>query len=176
MRSLVYLLFLVPTLLFGQGSKKDSLWLPFQPFIGEWKGNGGGEPGNGAYERSYQFVLGKNFIEVKNQSTYPPTKQHPKGEVHEDIGYFSYDSDANKFKLRQFHTEGFVNEYVLDSISPDQKTIVFVTEAIENIPIGWKARETYRILDDGRMEETFELAEPNGGFELYSKVELVRKK
>ena len=36
--------------------------------------------------------------------------------------------------LRQFHIEGFVNQYKLESISADGKTIVFISEAIENIP------------------------------------------
>ena len=44
--------------------------------------------------------------------------------------------------LRQFHTEGFVNQYVEDTTSPSTR-VVFNTEAIENIPAGWRARETY---------------------------------
>ncbi|MFZ5946821.1 MAG: heme-binding beta-barrel domain-containing protein [Stygiobacter sp.] len=160
----------------GQTTKKDSIWLPLKPFIGQWAGEGGGEPGKGKYERSYQFILNKNFIEIQNKSTYPPTAKNPKGEVHEDIGYFSYDKNIKKFKLRQFHIEGFVNEFILDSISSDKKTIVFLTVAIENIPDGWKAKETYRLINENEIEETFELAEPNKNFEVYSKVNLVRQK
>ena len=68
-----------------------------------------------------------------------------------------------------------MNQYLLDSISPDQKTIVFVTESIENIPAGWKAKETYRILSDNELEETFELAEPGKEYQVYSKVLLKKK-
>ena len=95
--------------------------------------------------------------------------------MHEDLGYFSYDKSLKKFKLRQYHIEGFVNEYVLDSISPDKKTIVFQTYEIENIPKGFKAKETYRILSENEIEETFELAEPGKPFEVYSKVLLKKK-
>lgn len=176
MQKLFILLVLIPTFLFGQNSKKDSIWLPLKPFIGQWVGEGEGVSGKSSYERSYQFVLNKNFIEIKNKSTYQPTANNPKGEVHEDMGYFSYDKNIKKFKLRQFHIEGFVNEYVLDSISADQKTFVFATVGIENIPKGFRAKETYHLINENEMEETFELAEPDKKFDVYSRVKLVRQK
>ena len=39
-----------------------------------------------------------------------------------------------------------VNQYALESIAPAGKTIIFVTESIENIPVGWHAKETYQVL------------------------------
>lgn len=175
MKNIFLLPFIIPAILFGQANKKDSIWLPLKPFIGQWVGEGGGETGKGKYERSYQFVLNKNFIEIKNKSTYPPTDKNPKGEIHEDIGYFSYDKSIPQFKLRQFYIEGFVNEFILDSISADKKTLVFISMAIENIPNGWKAKESYRLISENEIEETFELAGPGKNFEIYSKVKLVRK-
>ena len=175
-KTLLILCLLTPSIFFAQLSKRDSLWLPLKPFVANWKGEGGGEPGKGKYERSYQFILNKRFIEIRNKSTYEPTTQNPKGEVHEDIGYFSYDNGRKTFMLRQFHIEGFVNQFKLDSISPDKKTLVFITESIENIPAGFKAKETYRILSDDEIEETFEIAEPGKEFAVYSKVKLVRQK
>src|SRR6187200_1319693 len=126
MRQIFFILFFIPSALFAQNSKRDSLWLPLKSFVGNWKGEGGGEPGKGKYERSYQFILNKKFIEIRNKSTYEPTKQYPNGEVHEDIGYFSYDNSRKTFMLRQFHTEGFVNQFRLDNISSDKKTLVFI--------------------------------------------------
>ena len=52
----------------------------------------------------------------------------------------SYDKAAKKLVLRQFHVEGFVNHYVLESVSEDGRTIVFVTAAIENIAPGFRGR------------------------------------
>ena len=167
---------LMSTTSFAQLTKQDSIWLPLKVFIGSWQGKGGGEPGRGDYSRSYQFVLNKRFIEIKNKSTYPPTEKNPKGEVHEDWGYFSYDKVRRTFVLRQFHIEGFVNQYRLQSISEDGKRLVFISEAIENIQPGWQAKESYQILDNNRIQETFELAEPNKPFEVYSKVILNRIK
>lgn len=76
---------------FGQLSKQDSVWLPLKTFIGSRTGDSEGQPGKGRYERSYQFVLNKKFIEVRNKSTYAPSTDKPKGELHEDLGYISYD-------------------------------------------------------------------------------------
>ena len=176
MKSILFALFLLPFITNAQMTKRDSLWLTFKPFVGEWKGEGGGEPGKGKYERSYQFILNKRFIEIRNKSTYEPTTQHPNGEVHEDIGYFSYDNSRKIFMLRQFHVESFVIQYRIDSVSADKKTIVFISESIENIPSGYRAKETYRFMSDDEIEETFEIAEPNKDFAMYSKVKLVRQK
>lgn len=176
MKQLVLLFLLAPTLTFGQLSKQDSIWLPLKFMIGNWTGTSEGQPGKGKYERSYQFALNKKFIEVRNRSTYPPSKNHPDGEVHEDHGFISYDRGRKTFVLRQFHIEGFVNQFKIESISPDGKTVVFTTESIENIPSGYRARETYVIVDESEFIEIFELAEPGKDFELYSKASLKRLK
>jgi hypothetical protein len=84
-----------------------------------------------------------------------------------------YDGIRKRFVFRQFHTEGFVNTYVQEPTA-DAKTIVFVTEAIENIPAGWRARETYTIVSNDEFTERFELAEPGREFELYSEAHLKR--
>ena len=81
-----------------------------------------------------------NTIQMKNKTVYAPTKENPKGYIHEDFGTLSYDKVRKTFVFRQFHIEGFVNQYVLESISPDGKTIIFVTESIENIPKGYRCQ------------------------------------
>jgi hypothetical protein len=175
MKLLAYILVLIPTLSFAQLTKQDSVWLPLQFLLGTWNGKGGGEPGQGVYQRSYSLVLNKKFIEVRNKSTYPPTGKNLKGEVHEDIGYISYDKARKTFVLRQFHVEGFVNQYRIESISADAKTIAFVSESIENIPPGFRAKETYRITGESKFTETFELAEPGKEFAVYTSVEFIKK-
>ena len=75
---------------------------------------------------------------------------------------------------RQFHVEGFVNQYVLERMAEENQTIRFMTEAIENIPPGWEARESYQILGPDEFLEVFELAAPGQGFEIYSKSHLQR--
>lgn len=165
------LLFLLPVLAVAQETQKD-VWAPMRSFIGEWRGTGGGEPGEGKYKRTYKFIFGGKFMEIKNKSTYKAQPKNPKGGIHEDVGYISYDKMRKTFVLRQFHKEGFVNQYKLENISPDGKEMVFVSESIENIPPGWRAKETYRFINDVEFTETFELAAPGKDFEVYSKATL----
>lgn len=78
--------------------------------------------------------------------------------------------------LRQFHAEGFVNEYTLDAMSSDGKRLDFVTVRIENIPPGWRARESYQVISADEIVETFYLAAPGKDFERYSETRLKRIK
>jgi len=54
--------------------------------------------------------------------------------------------------------------------------MVFTTESIENIPAGFRARETYRILGPDEFVEVFEIAEPGKDFETYSENRYRRRK
>ena len=87
----------------------------------------------------------------------------------------SFDKGRQNFEFRQFHIEGFVNQYVMTSSSADGKTIVFTSESIENIPAGYRARETYKILGPDEFTEVFEIAEPGKDFEHYSEGHFKRK-
>jgi len=179
MNRILLLLLLTPLLALAQqepkAEQKTDLWQPLRFLVGGWQGTVKGEPGEGAVEREYRFALQSKFLEVRNQSHYPPQTKNPKGELHEDHGFISYDKTRKKFVLRQFHGEGFVNQYVLTSVSADGKTLVFETESIENIPAGWRGRETWRVLNDQEFNETFELAAPGKDFSVYSETRLKRK-
>jgi hypothetical protein len=94
-------------------------------------------------------------------------EKNPKGEVHEDRGFISFDRARKRLVLRQFHGEGFVNQYVED-VPPVSGTLSFTSESIENIPPGWRARETYVQRGADEFEEIFELAEAGKPFEVYS--------
>jgi hypothetical protein len=64
--------------------------------------------------------------------------------------------------------------------SPDrgtaERTYQFVSEAIENIPAGYRARETDTIVSRDEFTERFEIAEPGKNFELYSEAHLKRSR
>jgi THAP4-like, heme-binding beta-barrel domain len=150
----------------------DSL-APVERLVGKWTGTSEGQPGTGKVEREYERVFGTRFIQVRNRSIYLPQEKNPKGETHEDIGFVSFDSMRKRIVFRQFHSEGFVNQYVMESTStPDR--LVFTTEAIENIPPGFRARETYILTGSVQLEEVFEIAEPGKEFEVYSRSRLIR--
>lgn len=160
---------------FSQSLNMDSLWAPMLKFLGTWSGTGVVDSNAGIYTRSYTRILQNRFIEVRNKSVFPPSTRHPQGEVHEDIGYISYDRQQKTFVLRQFHVEGFVNQYSLDSVSTYGQTWRFTTTQIENIPKGFKAREIYTWHGSEVFTETFEIAPPDQDFQPYSQVRLIKK-
>jgi hypothetical protein len=143
-------------------------------FIGEWTGTSSGQPGNGSVRRTYAFTLSGRAIEVENRTVYAPQEKNRTGETHEDLGLITFDRLRQRFVYRQAHVEGFVNTYVADPIAPGAKRVVFTTEAIENIPPGWRARETWQIMGPDSFTERFELAEPGKNFTLYSESVLIR--
>ena len=63
--------------------------------------------------------------------------------------------------------EGYVNQYVVQSWDQEAGILVMATEAIENIPSGWRARITYEILGEDEFRETFDLAGPGKDWACY---------
>ena len=171
---LALLLFLLPTTIASQQPVADPLD-PLAFVVGRWEGTSEGQPGKARVQREYRRVLNSRFIHGRNRSEYPPQEKNPKGEIHEDESWFSFDRARKRIVLRQFHIEGFVNQYVQDA-DPSSTKLVFTTESIENIPPGWRARETYVIHGPDEFEEIFELAAGGKPFELYSRARLTRVK
>lgn len=153
------------------GSAPD-VWQPVRFLAGAWQGEVRGQPGHGTSRREYGFVMNGKYLEVRNRSEYPAQPDNPKGEVHEDWGMISYDRARRALVLRQFHTEGFVNQYTAAPAGGGPLT--FISEAIENIPAGYRARETYTVTGPDGFVERFEIAEPGKAFELYSETRFRR--
>lgn len=145
-------------------------------FVGEWKGTSQGEPGKGTASRTYQFALGARFLHERNISTYEPKQPGKPGEVHEHWSMISFDKKRKRLVLRQFHQEGFVNQYVLDLEQSTPKRLVFVSENFENLDSRWRARESYDLISKDEFTETFEIAPPEKEFYVYSKNAFKRAK
>lgn len=173
---IIALLITLPVAICPQPKVASDAWEPFRVFVGIWEGTGNGQPGVSKIQREYRLVLNDKFLHVQNKSTYDPQPKNPKGEVHQDWGMMSFDKSRKSFVFRQFHVEGFVNQYVMTSSTTDGRTIVFTSESIENIPAGYRARETYKILSPDEFTEVFEIAEPGKDFGLYSEGNFKRKK
>jgi hypothetical protein len=73
---------------------------PVAVLLGRWVGTTEGRPGKGTIEREYVRLLGTRFIQARNRSSYPPQEKNPKGEVHEDMGVFSFDASRKALVVR----------------------------------------------------------------------------
>jgi hypothetical protein len=155
--------------------KADPL-APLRFLTGEWLGTASGEPGEGTAVRRYETILKDRFIEEHNTSTYPPQEKNKAGEVHQHQSLFSYDKARKTVLFRQFHQEGFVLTYALNPVLSTASRLVFDSEQLENVPSTWKARETYVLISQDEFTETFEIAQPDKPFAVYSRNHFNRRK
>ena len=156
--------------------KKPDPWAPVRPLVGIWQGAASGEPGTGTAARRYEFVLNGRFLHERNTSTYPPQERNKAGEVHEHWSFFSYDRKRKTILFRQFHQEGFVITYALDPARSTSSKVVFESEQLENVPPTWKARETYEWTSEDAFTETFEIAQGDKPFAVYSRNQFKRQR
>ncbi len=156
------------------GVAQSDPWAVLRVFEGKWEGPVSGKPGKGFSTREYRFELGGHFLSQRDKTVYQAASPAAKPQIHEDLGFLSYDTNLKKFVWRQFHNEGFVNEYTLDSVSADGKSMEFVTTHIENLAPGWRAKKLYHILGADELEETFWLAAPGKDLEVYTQAHLKR--
>lgn len=162
-------LLLTPAPVRPAGTVSPDPWARVRFLVGEWSGTAEGEGGTGTVHREYSFVLKNRYLHERNVSTYPPQEANQAGEVHEHWSFISYDRSRKSLVLRQFHQEGFVNQYRLTESASSPEKLVFDSENFENFDNQWKARETYEILSTGEFVETFELGEPGQPLKLYSR-------
>ncbi len=165
-------------MVFGQEGD-ENIWEPFKYFIGSWDGHETGRAGIGKGDRTYKIIMGDTYLFYKNTSAFEPQEKNPDGEVHEDWTFFSYDKFRKKYVLREFHIEGFVNQYTLDSLSSlsnDNKRFVFISENVENAPEGLRGRVRVNIKNENEFVETFELAFPGKDFSLFLTNHWARRK
>ena len=175
MRGIVLVIALLPTVLSAQTGERHEAWAPLVYFVGKWEGTAVSRIGQGTVDREYRFVLDGAFLQGESRHAYEMSAELPEGRIHEGLELFSYDRARETLVLRQFHSEGPVNQYVLDSLSADSTTIVFVSEHLENVPSGWRAKEQFEIISENEFIEFFKLAPPGGEFEAYWETHCTRK-
>jgi len=149
-------------------------WEPVRFLEGEWRGTATGNAGEGTVTRKYEFVMNGRYLHEKNVSTYPVQEKNKKGEVHEHWSFLSVDRARKTIVMRQFHVEGFVNQYAYAADKSTPARRVFESEGFENFSNKWRARETYEIAGPDEIVEIFELAPPDKPFETYSTNRLKR--
>ena len=74
--------------------------------------------------------------------------------MHEDWGLLSWDRDRKVHVLREFHSEGYVNQYTVE-VRENGKVLVFETESVENgFAPGLRAQNTIRFVSDDEITES----------------------
>jgi hypothetical protein len=133
------------------GYAQQNKWDNWDWLLGEWQGEGSGQPGQGDGTFSFAFDSGKNNIVRKSHTEFPATANNP-AFVHDDLMIVYLDYTGNPTKAIYFDDEGHTINY---SISYAEKTITFLSEKIPNVPI---FRLTYILLDDETVNIKFEIS------------------
>ena len=131
---------------------KDDPWKPFQFMMGEWVGEGGGEPGQGGGGFSLEFDLQKNVLVRKNFAEYPAQNGRPASR-HDDLMIVYLDEGSHRPRAIYFDSEGHVIRY---SIAAANDGVTFESEAGEPGP-------RYRLSmtpAGARIKGKFEMAAP----------------
>ncbi|MCK3682604.1 hypothetical protein [Maribellus sp. YY47] len=151
----------IAALIFSVSLQAQNPLEKLESLIGKWEGTGEGF-GNSKSNISaeYNWLMDRKFIEVKHHSAFAPTAQNSKGEIHDDWGMISFNKERSVVVFRQYHSEGFFNEYILNTAESNDSTLVFETERIENFVPGGRARFTIRLKAENEIETVFDVGFP----------------
>lgn len=160
MKSKMMLLVLFLGFVSACSGQQESEWQKWEWLIGNWKGEGSGQPGQGGGTFSFSFDLDKNIIVRKSHSEYPATEKNPKI-IHDDLMVVYTDPAASSNKAVYFDNEGHTIFY---TASFSDKSIILTSEKLPNAPV---FRLTYSIIDKGTVNTRFEMSQDGEKFMTY---------
>lgn len=155
--SFLFLILLSITSVSAQNSQK---WQQWQWLLGEWKGEGNGQPGEGAGGFSFESELNANVLIRKSYAAFPATANKPAFR-HDDIMTIYNDAEGQPLKAIYFDNEGHTIHY---SVTVGEKKIVFISEKTPNMPV---FRLTYTQMDDKTVNVSFEFSKDGEHFTPY---------
>jgi hypothetical protein len=132
-----------------------AVWAPLEFLLGEWIGEGGGAPGQGAGGFSFLPDLQQKILVRKNHAEYPATKDRPAFR-HDDLTIVYQQPGTDRLRALYFDNEGHVIEYAVEA-SGDRSTVQFLSEPAPSTP---RYRLTYRRTGDETVAIKFEISAP----------------
>ena len=163
-RYLLVLIIILPFLVVAQTQEKDDIGASCRFLEGKWIDE---KPGVSKVTQEYEFMFKGKYLQMRTKAVFEPSEKMPKGDVHEDLGIFSYDQARKTFVFRQFHVEGFVIEYVLEKRDEKTNELTFISEKIENAPPATKAKEVFKFINQDMIEQSFHVAWPNQDYKCF---------
>jgi hypothetical protein len=140
---------------FGQPAKSDNSWAPLSFLLGEWIGEGTGQPGQGSGGFSFLPDLEKNVLVRKNRADYPATKERA-AFSHTDLMVVYREPGAVKLRAIYFDSEGHVIHYTVDP-SADGNAVQFLSDPSNSNP---RYRLTYTKTGADTVGIQFDVAVP----------------
>jgi hypothetical protein len=139
-------------------------WDDWKFLLGEWVGEGGGAPGQGGGNLTFQFDLQDQVLLRRNHVDFPATPERP-AFAHDDLTVI-YPDPAGSMRAIYFDNEAHVIHYTA-AFTGDGNTVTFVSDPILSAP---RFRTTYIKGQDRTMTIRFEIAPPGNpdGFSVYT--------
>ena len=162
-------------MLAGQGATPAAASSAFGPqwrvLIGEWAGDGGGQPGSATGRTSYRFEVGERAIVRRNRADVAASAGRP-ASVHEDLLVIYSGAKPGEARALYVDNEDHVIQYSA-AWSADGKTLTFVSDVMPTAP---RFRMTYKIQSADEHVLDFDIAPPGSpdGFRPYVSGKLKR--
>ena len=137
--------------LFGQQTKNQ--WEKWNFLIGEWVGEGNGQPGQGEGKFSFQADLDGNILVRKNRTSFPETA-NSKAVVHEDLLIVYPGSEAQLQEAIYFDNEGHTIKY---KVTFTENSVILTSDLVAGTP---RFRLKYVPIDSNTVKIDFEMASP----------------
>lgn len=146
-------------------------WDKWKNLIGEWVGEGSGQPGQGSGTFSFQTDLDGKILVRKSHSEYPAAQNKP-AIIHDDLMIIYLDLLGTPSKAIYFDNEGHIINYIM---AYTDTSIVLTSEAVQNLPI---FRLTYTLIGSNTVNVKFELSskENQNDFKTYIEGKSKKKK
>lgn len=139
---------------FAQAQENPSL-KKYSFLIGEWVGEGNGQPGQGTGYFSIQPDLDGRILVRKNHTEYPATAQKA-AFVHDDLMIIYADKTGDPSQAIYMDNEDHTIHYTITS-SENPRTVTFTSTITPAMPT---FRLSYIQLDSSTLNVRFEIAPP----------------
>jgi hypothetical protein len=150
---IIYIILLLIVNLTVNGQQTNTSWEKLNHLIGEWVGEGNGEPGQGDGSFSFKTDLNGKIL-VRNNHTIFPETADSKALVHDDLLIVYQSTPEGSQEAIYFDNEGNTIKY---KVIFSDKSIVLTSDINTNSP---RFRLTYVKIDSKTITVTFEMASP----------------
>lgn len=134
------------------GQQPKNPWEKWNHLIGEWVGEGNGQPGQGEGRFTFLTDLNGKILVRKNHTVFPATADSPE-KVHDDL-LIAYPGNGDVQEAIYFDNEGNTIKYI---VTFSEKSVVMTSIAAQNIP---RFRLSYETIDAKTVNIKFEMASP----------------
>lgn len=160
MKSKLFLFLVLVAMTLNTEAQQKTAWENWNGLMGNWIGEGSGEPGSGGGTFSFSPDLDQNILVRKSHSVYPASGNKPEI-IHDDLMIIYKDFSENTSRAIYFDNEGHTINYQIEYL---EKSIVLTSEKIANVPV---FRLTYTMLEAGLVNTKFEISQDGTNFMTY---------